>query len=297
MKKKLVSLIFSLLPLMVLSQELNCTVQVLAPQVQGSDRRVFETLKTAITEFINGYRWTGDSFKGDERIECSMIITISDRLSVDEFKGNIQVQSRRPVYRTSYNTTLLNYMDQDLMFKYVEFQPLEFNENTFTNNLVSVLAFYSYIILGLDYDTFSPDGGSVYYQKAQGIVNNAQGAPERGWKAFEGNRNRYWLAENLSNANFKGLRDCLYKYHRLGLDVMSADVEEGRKAIYEALELLRKVHQLTPGSFIMQVFFVAKADEVVNVFSQADPSTKSKIIPLLGLIDPANNNKYIKIQG
>lgn len=279
------------------AQELNCTVQVLAPQVQGTDRRVFETLKQSITEFMNNTRWTNDQFKTDERIECSMTINIQDRVSVDDFKATIQVQSRRPVYKSSYNTVMLNYLDNDFTFKYTEFQPLEFNENTFISNLTSVLGYYAFIIIGIDYDSFGLEAGTPYFQRAQTVVNNAANTPDAGWRAFEGNRNRYWLAENLSNANFKLLRQCIYTYHRKGLDIMSTNVEGGRKAIEGALESLNKVFQISPGSFLMQQFFLAKSDEVVNIFQPAPPDVKAKLVPLLNLIDPGNTSKYLKISG
>lgn len=278
------------------SQELNCTVKVLSPAIQGTEKSVFETLETAIKEFMNNTRWTNDNFKQDERIECNITINVTKRISVDEFEANIIVQSRRPVYKSSYNTNLINYQDNDFTFKYTPFQPFEFNENTFVNNLTSTLGYYAYIFIGLDYDTFSPDGGTPYYQKAQTIVNNAQNASEKGWKAFEGSKNRYWLAENLANANFKGVRSCLYNYHRMGLDMMTVDIELARKNIAEALEGLQKVHNMQMGSFLMQVFFLAKADEIVNIFSVAAPDVKNKLVPLLNTIDPGNVTKYEKLR-
>lgn len=278
------------------AQELNCTVKVLSPAIQGTERSVFETLETAVKEFMNNTRWTNDNFKQDEKIECNLTINVTKRLSVDEFEANIIVQSRRPVYKSSYNTNLINYQDNDFTFKYTPFQPFEFNENTFTNNLTSTLAYYAYIFIGLDYDTFSPDGGTPYYQKAQTIVNNAQNAAEKGWKAFEGSKNRYWLAENLANANFKGVRSCLYNYHRMGLDMMTNDVELARKNIAEALDGLLKVHNMQMGSFLMQVFFLAKADEIVNIFSVATPEVKAKLVPMLNTIDPGNVTKYEKLR-
>jgi len=279
------------------AQELNCTVQIQSPQLSDVEKRLFETLRTSITEFLNNTRWTNDIFRTDERIECSMVIIVNEKLSVDEFKGTIQVQSRRPVFKTSYNSLMINYLDQDFSFKYTEFQPLEFNENAYISNLTSVLAYYAFIIIGLDYDSFSSEGGTPYYQKAQQVVNNAQGSGERGWRAFESQRNRYWLAENLANPNFKNLRLCLYQYHRLGLDVMSTDLEKGRSVCFDALDLLNKVHQISPLSFLMQQFFVAKSDEVVSMFSNAPADQKAKLVPTLTRVDPANNVKYIKITG
>lgn len=280
----------------LLAQELNCTVKVLSPAIQGTERSVFETLETAVKEFMNNTRWTNDNFKQDEKIECNLTINVTKRNSVDEFEANIIVQSRRPVYKSSYNTNLINYQDNDFTFKYTPFQPFEFNENTFINNLTSTLGYYAYIFIGLDYDTFSPDGGTPYYQKAQTIVNNAQNASEKGWKAFEGSKNRYWLAENLANANFKGVRSCLYNYHRMGLDMMTNDTELARKNIADALEGLMKVHNMQMGSFLMQIFFLAKADEIVNIFSVATPDVKSKLVPLLNTIDPGNVTKYEKLR-
>jgi hypothetical protein len=278
------------------AQELNCTVKVLSPAIQGTERSVFETLETAVKEFMNNTRWTNDNYKQDEKIECNITINVTKRISVDEFEANIIVQSRRPVYKSSYNTNLINYQDNDFTFKYTPFQPFEFNENTFINNLTSTLGYYAFIFIGLDYDTFSPEGGTPYYQKAQTIVNNAQNAPDKGWKAFEGSKNRYWLAENLANANFKGVRSCLYNYHRMGLDMMTNDVELARKNIADALEGLLKVHNMQMGSFLMQVFFLAKADEVVNIFSIATPELKSKLVPVLNTIDPGNVTKYEKLR-
>ena len=280
----------------IVAQELNCTVKVLSPAIQGTERSVFETLETAVKEFMNNTRWTNDNYKQDEKIECNITINVTKRISVDEFEANIIVQSRRPVYKSSYNTNLINYQDNDFTFKYTPFQPFEFNENTFINNLTSTLGYYAFIFIGLDYDTFSPDGGTPYYQKAQTIVNNAQNAPDKGWKAFEGSKNRYWLAENLANANFKGVRSCLYNYHRMGLDMMTNDVELARKNIADALEGLLKVHNMQMGSFLMQVFFLAKADEVVNIFSIATPEVKTKLVPILNTIDPGNVTKYEKLR-
>jgi hypothetical protein len=280
----------------LVAQELNCTVKVLSPAIQGTERSVFETLETAVKEFMNNTRWTNDNYKQDEKIECNITINVTKRISVDEFEANIIVQSRRPVYKSSYNTNLINYQDNDFTFKYTPFQPFEFNENTFINNLTSTLGYYAFIFIGLDYDTFSPEGGTPYYQKAQTIVNNAQNAPDKGWKAFEGSKNRYWLAENLANANFKGVRSCLYNYHRMGLDMMTNDVELARKNIADALEGLLKVHNMQMGSFLMQVFFLAKADEVVNIFSIATPEVKTKLVPILNTIDPGNVTKYEKLR-
>lgn len=224
-----------------------------------------------------------------------MMITVSDRISTDEFKGTINVQLRRPIYKTSYNSVILNYVDKDFQFKYLEGQTLEFNENSYTSNLTSTVAFYIYMFLGLDFDTYSKNGGTPYYQKAQNIVNAAQNSPERGWKAFETLKNRYWLVENLMNSKYSGLREALYRYHRLGLDVMTENMDIGRSAISESIDLLKMVNREQPGLFALQLFLEAKGDEIVNIFSQASPMDKTRVVNTLKEIDPANSQKYQKI--
>ncbi|MCC7301916.1 MAG: DUF4835 family protein [Bacteroidia bacterium] len=278
------------------AQELNCNVQILSPTIQGTtEKKIFETLQLAISEFMNNTRWTGDQFKQEERITCNLTITINDKLSSDEFKGSMQIQSSRPVFKTSYNSLVFNHNDVDFQFKYLEYQPLEFSKTSHLSNLTSVLAFYAYMIIGIDYDTFSPEGGTPYFQFAQTIVNNAQNVPEKGWKAFEGQKNRYWMVTNMLDGVFKPIRECNYKYHRLGLDIMQQDLTSGRSVAADALLLLKKVHNDKPLSFTMQVYFQGKADEIVNLFSQSFPDEKTKIMNLLNEIDPGNGIKWQKI--
>lgn len=277
------------------SQELNCSVQILSPQLQNTaDKKIFQTLQQSIFEFMNNRKWTNDVFQQDERIECSIVITISEK-SNDAYKGTIQVQARRPVYKSSYNSLLVNILDKNFTFKYVEYQPMEFVENTFTSNLTSVLAFYAYVIIGTDYDSYSQDGGTPYFQKAQTVVSNAQSTSDVGWKSTEDDRNRYWIVENILNATFKPLRECTYKYHKNGFDAMAEDLISGRAATLSSLELLKKVYDSKPNSYSLQIFFLAKADEIVNLFTPAEPAEKNKVIALLNEIDPANTTKYNKI--
>lgn len=291
--KKIIAVLFScVVMLSVSAQELNCQITVNSGAIQTSDKKIFETLQQSLFEFVNHRRWTNDNYMQHERIECSMLINITERLSTDEFKATIQIQSRRPVFSTSYNSPLMNYIDKDFTFKYVEFQPLDFNETQFGTNLTAVVAYYSYIILGFDYDSFSPEGGTPYFQKAQNIVTLGQNAVETGWKAFEGTQNRYWLTEEIMNVQFKPLRECMYQYHRTGLDAMSEKVAPSRAQILDALKKLRKVNQDKPGSFTLQVFFQAKSDEIINIFSKGEPDEKNQLLTLLSEIDPANYNKY-----
>ncbi|MCW3101943.1 MAG: hypothetical protein JWO09_383 [Bacteroidetes bacterium] len=289
-------LIFALLAsLRINAQELNCQVQVLSQQISGTDKRAFEALQTAIYEFMNNRKWTNETFKLEERIDCSILINLTDRVGTDEYKGTFQVQSRRPVYKASYNSVLLNFNDQDFQFKYIENQPIEYNDNAFTSNLASVLGYYAYLIIGLDYDSFALNGGTPYLQKALGIVNFTQDVSEPGWKAFENNKNRYWLINNLMDASFVPLRECYYNYHRKGLDAMTDNKEAGRAVISESIETLKKVHAAKPLSFNMQVFFNAKSDEIINIYSGAFTDEKAKIVNTLNEIDPTNANKYAKI--
>jgi hypothetical protein len=280
----------------VKGQELNCTVQVNSSQIQSSDKKIFETLQNSLVELMNTRHWTSDQYLNQERIECSILINIVERISNDEFKATIQVQSVRPVYKSSYNSPMLNFLDNDFNFRYLEFQQLEFQDNNHLSNLTSVLAFYAYLIIGLDYDSFSPDGGTPLFLKAQNIVANAQSAVESGWKAFESTKNRYWIIENLLNPSFKPLRETLYRYHRLGLDNMADNKENARAAITESLDLLKKVFADRPGSLLLQMFFNAKTDEIIKVYAQqAFPEEKSRVVNTLNMVDPSNSSKYQEI--
>lgn len=292
---KILLFILLLSPLFMQAQELHCRIQVSHQQIQGTNVKVFETLQTAIYEFMNNKKWTDHIYSVEERIECNITINLTEQISVDEFKGTIQIQSTRPVFNTSYNSVIFNYMDPNFQIKYVEFQTLDFSETSHMSNLTSILAYYAYIIIGLDYDTFSAKGGYEYFQKAEKIVNNAQGATEKGWKAFDDLKNRYWLVENLLNDVYSPIRDCYYVYHRQGLDQMSEKAQEGRALIAESLEELKKIHASKPGSFLMQLFFTAKSDEIINIFSDAYPDEKVRMINLLSQIDPMNSSKYSKM--
>lgn len=296
--------IFSVLALLLFSgkafPQLNCQVRVEAPQLPGTSdkQQMIDQLQKAVFEFMNNNNvWSKDLYTAQEKIDCSVFINIVSKVGTDEYSGTIQVQSRRPVFKSSYNTTLFNYIDENFQFQFQQFSQLQFNINTFQNNLTSVLAYYAYVIIAEDYDSFSPLGGTEYWQKAQLIVNNAQSAVEKGWKSFEANKNRYWLVENQLQPLFGGIRNCIYKYHRTGLDVMSDKPEEGRANVLKALELLVPVYQSRPASFNMELFFNAKTDELVQMFAGALPDEKSRAVELLVQVDPANTNKYLKIQG
>jgi hypothetical protein len=277
------------------AQELNCQIQITTQQVSGTDKRVYDNLKTAIFEFMNNTKWTTETFKNTERIDCSILINITERNAVDDFSATLQIQSRRPIYSSSYNSVLLNYNDNDVHFKYSEALPLQFSETTALSNLTSILAFYSYMVIGLDYDSFSLNGGTPYFQKALATVNNAQGLDEKGWKAFDGDNNRYWMIYNMMDAPFIPLRECMYNYHRKGLDVMYQNQEAGRAVILQSISSLTRVHNIKQGSITLKVFFDAKADELINIFSVAKPEEKTTLLSVLNLIDVTHTNKYQKI--
>ena len=277
-----------------IAQEFNISVQVTSPMVEGSEKKIFETLQQELYDFVNNSKWTNFIYKPEERIEGTILITVEQR-SGEDFKAKMNVALRRPVYKSSYNTALFNYIDKDFDFKYVELQALEYSDNVFESNLTSTIAFYLYIYLGLDGDSFAKNGGSPYYAKAQNIVNMGQNAREKGWKAFESQKNRYWLIENLSNPAYSSVREAMYRYHRQGLDLMADDVEAGRAGVNESLELLRKANRERPGLFILQLFLEAKREELINIYSQASPMDKTKAVNVLKEIDPANSNRYQKI--
>ena len=280
----------------VTAQELNCRVQVLSPNVQNTNKQVYQTLQQAIYEFMNNRRWTDQVYQMEERIECSIQINITDQISSDEFQGSISVQSSRPVYGASYNTTVLNWKDQNLWFRYLEFEPLDFNENTHLSNLTSILAYYAYLIIAMDMETFSLKGGEPYFLTAQKIVGNAQGDREAsGWQPFESNRNRYWLTESFFDQNFEPLRTANYKYHRLGLDQMVKDDAEARRNITAALEDLHQVHRNRPNSFLMNVFFDAKAGEVKNIYSTDLVEDKARVVQMLQDLAPNETDTWDKL--
>jgi hypothetical protein len=295
MKRIWILIIVCFLTQRMMAQELRCNISISSQKIQGANKTVFETMQTDLYEFMNNRKWTEHKFAMDERIECSFFINLEEQISSDEFKGSIQVQIRRPVFNSSYETVLLNIKDKDFQAKYVEYQTLEFNETSNKDNLTNILAYYAYIILGMDYDSFSPEGGTEYFQKAQAIVNNSQNAREKGWKAFESERNRYWLVENLLNKSYSGFRSCTYQYHRQGLDIMSEKTPEGRGVIAESLKSIQKVFRTRPSLYILQVFFDAKSDELVNIFSKSFPDERNRVTVILNECDPSNGSKYEKI--
>jgi len=274
------------------AQELNCAVTVNADQITQTDRRIFKTLETSIYEFINTRKWTDDAFQLEERIECQILITVAEEVQSGRYRGQASIVSRRPVYGSDYNSTLVNFQDKDFEFSYTEYQPLEFNENMFSSNLTHMLAYYVYIIIGMDYDSFSPKGGDPYFIKAQTLVNQASNADAQGWKSFDGSSNRYWLINNIMDPSFTAMRDAFYQYHRQGLDTFYNDQVKPVTIITKALQTLDNVNRITPNSMIIQIFFSAKSDEILGIYSKATPSEKAKAVSYLTRLDPVNADAY-----
>ena len=278
------------------AQELNCRVQVNSQKIQGTNRQKFTNMRTTIYEFINNTRWTNDVYSPEERIECNMIINLTSQVGTDGFKGSITIKSSRPIYRTSYNSSILNIVDSDVRFDFLENQTLEFNEHNHTSNLISILSYYAYVIIGMDYDTFSPLSGEPYFLKAQRIIDNAQSDQNAtGWKPYEGTFNRYWLIENLLHNDYKPLRNAMYSYHREGLDLLAEQAESARDEITSALYSVKTTSNRKQGTYLLKVFFDAKVDEITKIYSDGFISNKNELVDMLKQMDPANMSKWDKM--
>jgi len=278
------------------AQDLNARVQVVSPKIQTTNKHAFQTLETAMKDFLNGRKWCADQILPQERIDCAFVLNITTWDGSSNFTGELQVQSSRPVFNSSYSSTLLNILDKDIDFTYTEGQPIDYTDQNFQSNLSSIMAFYAYIIVGMDYDTFSKFGGTPYFASAQNVVTNAASASYKGWKAFDGTTNRYWLAENLSNQLYQPLRGFMYDYHRNGLDVMADNTGKGRKVIADLIPSLSQVDRQRLGAMFPLVFFTAKSDEFISIFSKADPQQRVAVMNVLNQADPANGLKYQALQ-
>lgn len=278
------------------AQELNATVKVTSQKVTNMDPAIFKALESSIKQFMNNTRWTTEVFLPEERIECNFLINITDAPSSESFVGEITVNSRRPVYGSAFYCTMLNHKDDQFSFNYVPFQPMEFSETSFLNNLTSVLSFYAYIVIGIDYDSFAPDGGSPYFNKARQIVQNAQQTSESGWKSFDkAGRNRFTLSEDILNPAFKNYRTFLYKYHRDGFDHFYNDFENSRKKAIEALASMEEIFKQRPNSFLLQVFFNSKRDEAINMLKGLPQTETANLVQVMRKVDGAFANRWDEI--
>lgn len=293
LKSFLVSLVF--FGFTAKAQELNAEVQVLSPNIQSTNKQVFKTLQTSIRQFLNSRKWTGEVYELEERIKCSFIINITKWDGTDAFEGTLQIQYSRPIYKSVYNSPVFVHMDQNFQFNYLEYDRLDFSENTSLSNLTSILAYYVYIIIGMDHDTYALKGGDDFYDLAQKVVSNNQTASFPGWTSSQGNtKNRFWLVSNLQNPIFNGVRTCLYQYHRQGLDLMFDPAQQklAKQNVKAAIIGLNAVNKKRPSSFVMQLFFDAKSQEIINLFSGGEPIPTADLKEILIDIDGNNGAKY-----
>jgi hypothetical protein len=276
------------------AQELNCTVTVNAQKLTNVNQSVFKTLETALNEFVNRTQWTSQTFKQNEKINCSMYITISSNNS-DQFVATIQVQSSRPIHNSSYASPILNFNDKDFSFKYAEFESLNYNPTAFESNLVSVISFYSYVILGMDADSFVAESGNTYFETAQNISNVAQQSGYKGWTQADGNQSRYFLINDLLSPTFREVRQTMYDYHN-GLDLMNQDLKASKEKIKKSLLNLSKLNATRPNAFLTRVFFDAKSDEIVSIFSGGPTISITDLVDNLNRISPLNSSKWSSIK-
>lgn len=267
MKNRIFFFVIFLIQVSIYSQELNAQVIVNSDLVNQTNQQIFKTLERSLNEFMNTQVWTNQEYLNQEKITCSFIFNLTG-YSNDQFEATLQVQSERPVFDSNYDTPIFNFLDRDIVFSYQEYQPLFFNQSSFESNLVSLLGFYAYVIIGLDGDTFELNGGSNSYEQALQIVTLAQVTSRKGWKPSDGTRNRFWLIDSLRSNTFREYRQTLYAYHRKGLDKLTTDPLEGKEALMEAIQLLDPLYQRRPNAFLLQVFFDAKVEEIVNLFSE-----------------------------
>lgn len=294
-RKLIFFLILTLSAITGRAQELLCTVEINTSAIEGTNKSVFETLQEAISDYLNETKWTNAVFSPNERIECRFFLTVKE-YNNDRIKGELQVQLSRPVYNSTYTTTLFNFKDNKIEFDYCEGEPLIFNENSWTNNLQGILDYYAYLFLALDFDSFSPHGGQAYFDKAASVVQQAQSSGEIGWRAFEDTRNRSAVLTAFTDANTASIRDLLYQYHRRGLDEMVTSPDKGRAAITESLSAIKQVYDHSPMSVALSIFRDSKLDELVNVYSKAAQTERDAVYDILQPVYPTDRERLEKIK-
>ena len=293
--KKIASFLLLFFVCLVQAQQLNCTVQINSDKIASTNNQIFKNLKTSITDFVNKTDWTGEDYKQSEKIECSMVIIVSSYDS-NQFTATIQVQSTRPIFNSTYASPVFNYNDKDFSFRYVEFENLLFNPSNFDSNLVSVLAYYSYMIIGFDADTYSLMNGNKWYEIAQQIQGVAQQSGYKGWNQGDGNQNRYFLANDILSGTYDNYREALYQYHREGLDTMSSDLKTSKDKIIASINTLSKLYAVRPNAFLTRLFFDAKADELVSILSGGPKVSLTDTIETLNKMSPLNISKWATIK-
>jgi hypothetical protein len=292
---KILTFLFLLTFISGQSQQLNCTVTVNSATITNGNPQVFKALENSISEFVNRTDWTGEPTRQHERINCSMYITLNS-WSDEQYSATLQVQSARPVYGSTYTSPILNFMDKDFAFRYVQFERMNFNPTSFDSNLISVLAFYSYMILGMDGDTFSPGGGNSWLEVAREVATVAQQSGYKGWSQADGNQNRFFLVNDMLSPTFSAFRNTQYMYHFEGLDMMSRDPKKAKQQIVESLEVLSELYSVRPNSFLNRIFFDAKSDEIVSIFSGGPSIPITGVVNNLNKVSPLNSSKWSKIK-
>lgn len=294
MKYRISSLLFLIVGV-IQAQQLNCKVDINSDKVATTNNQIFRNLQNSISDFVNKTDWTGEEYKPHEKVECSMAIIINTYDS-NQFTATLQVQSTRPIFNSSYASPVFNYNDVDFNFRYIEFENLLFNPTNFDSNLVSVLAYYSYMMLGFDADTYSMLGGNKHFEVANQIMTVAQQSGYKGWSQSDGNQNRYFLVSDILSGTFDAYREALYQYHRQGLDTMTTDLKSSKESIIAAINTLSKIYKVRPNAFITRVFFDAKADEIVSILSGGPAISLSETIDTLNRISPLNVSKWSTIK-
>ncbi len=292
MKKVLVALFMVLVLQQGVAQEFLGNIQVQSQKIQGIDPSVWTAMKTSMFEFMNNKIWSSYNFKIEERIEFTMVFTINEVIGSDDFTGTLNLVLQRPVYGSDYNTDVVNLVDNDIHFRYVPYQSMDYSDGTYTDNLTSILAYYAYIMLGLDFDTFSLLGGTQFYEKAQAVATAAQSSGERGWQGFEGPKNRYSLAENLMNPSYEDMRKFLYEYHLKGMDEMATNATMARQTISKSLKYFKSTYDKRPGLYLLQVMLETKRDEIINIYKEASPAEKTGMLNIMREVDPPNGTRY-----
>ncbi len=299
MNLKYISILFVLVfCCYVNAQELNCKVVINTPKLQTADPKVFQTLQTAMKEFMNNTAWTDANLENFEKLDINLTLNIREEVNANTFKGDLAIQMVRPVFNSDYKSPVFSYVDKDFSFNYEQFQPIQYSRGVFNDNLSSMLAFYAYYLLGVDSDSFSPLGGESYFLLAQDIMNNipqSVASTFTGWRSLDGNRTRYFLLENNLNPGMKAIRQGLYEYHRKGLDIMSTTPEAGRESMLKCLEFCDATNRSYPNSTAIQLFCSTKGDEIVNVFKAGDANQRAKVIQFMSKMDPAGTNRYIQL--
>lgn len=293
--KKIASFLFLFFIGFTQAQQLNCTVQVISDKVTTANSQIFKNLEKSVSEFVNKTDWTGEEYKQHEKINCSMVITVNSYDS-NQFTATLQIESSRPIFNSSYSSPVFNYNDKDFSFRYIEFENLTFNPSTFDSNLISVLAFYSYMILGFDADTYALYGGRPWFDIAQQVLSVAQQSGYKGWTQADGNQNRFFLISDLLSGTFDAFRESMYQYHRNGLDTMTKDTKASKEKIMQSVTILSSIYNVRPNAFLTRVFFDAKVDEIVSILSGGPKVQLSDTIDTLNRISPLNSAKWSTIK-